>query len=379
MMPPFTLNNKKIVFHSKEDFSDNGRAFYEYLVDNKYNDIYEIIWLVKDPSLYKKYLIKNVKFIRTKNRITHIRTLASYRYIFTSKFIIYTHKINWAPKIRKNQVYIDLWHGCGYKAKETRFHETIFFDYCLVPGSIFIKTKSEYFDCPDNKIIPIGYPRYDWFKTGNSNAKEYCNGLLKGLNAQKIIIWMPTYRRSISPRLSEETLNNEFNIPVINSKADLIELDKFCREKKIITIIKQHYLQVDYNLNDLELSNIILLNNNKLDTLNVNLYELLATSDALISDYSSVSVDYMLLDKPIGYTIDDYEEYGNSRGWIFENPLEYMPGHHIKNMSELKRYINDVAANKDIFQNKRKKLFPVMHNATANYSKRIAEYFNISL
>ncbi len=39
----------------------------------------------------------------------------------------------------------------------------------------------------------------------------------------------------------------------------------------------------------------------------------------LVSDYSSVAIDYLLLDRPLGFTLDDYEAYTESRGWVFDD------------------------------------------------------------
>lgn len=62
-------------------------------------------------------------------------------------------------------------------------------------------------------------------------------------------------------------------------------------------------------------------------------------SDALITDYSSVCVDYLIVDKPIAYTLDDYEVYKQTRGFVFEDPHEYMPGHHLYRFSDLERLL----------------------------------------
>ena len=43
---------------------------------------------------------------------------------------------------------------------------------------------------------------------------------------------------------------------------------------------------------------------------------ILGKADALISDYSSAAIDYLILDRPIGFLLKDVEEYGNSRGFI---------------------------------------------------------------
>ena len=51
--------------------------------------------------------------------------------------------------------------------------------------------------------------------------------------------------------------------------------------------------------------------------------------DALISDYSSSSYEFLHADKPIGFTIDDVKDFKLEMN--FSDPENYMPGHIIHN------------------------------------------------
>ena len=136
--PPKMVENR-ILFETNDDFTDNGRALFDYLVKQGYNKKYEIVWLVHEPGKYKKYETENVKFVRNFKKNSSIRRAEAYRYALTSKYIFYTQAFNWIGMSRKNQLFVDLWHGCGYKANKK--NRKVFFDYCLIPGDIFIKTK----------------------------------------------------------------------------------------------------------------------------------------------------------------------------------------------------------------------------------------------
>ena len=57
------------------------------------------------------------------------------------------------------------------------------------------------------------------------------------------------------------------------------------------------------------LSNLVFINDAFLSDNGIINYELLGVADALLTDYSSVYYDYLLLDRPIGLCWDDYEEY----------------------------------------------------------------------
>ena len=47
--PPAIVENR-ILFETNDDFTDNGRALFDYMVANGYNRKYELVWLVHDPS-----------------------------------------------------------------------------------------------------------------------------------------------------------------------------------------------------------------------------------------------------------------------------------------------------------------------------------------
>ena len=372
--PPKMVENR-ILFETNDDFTDNGRALFDYLVKQGYNKKYEIVWLVHEPGKYKKYETENVKFVRNFKKNSSIRRAEAYRYALTSKYIFYTQAFNWIGMSRKNQLFVDLWHGCGYKANKK--NRKVFFVFFLIPGDIFIKTKMEFFGCTSKKLLPLGYPRYDLMLKGSSRAAEYSKKLLEETDSKKLILWMPTYRHASSERLNEETLNNEFNIPIIDDKQKLLELNTFCRKNNILIVIKKHYLQIPYDFGDNILTNIIYLENRDLEREDVQLYEFIHYADALVSDYSSVAIDYLLLDRPLGFTLDDYKEYTESRGWVFENPLEYMPGSHIYNMDEFEQFLLDVKNGKDSYIEERAKVRVQTHNVCENYCQRVLDYLKL--
>ena len=373
--PPALVENR-MLFETNDDFTDNGRALFDYLIQNGYNQKYEIVWLVHEPEKYRKYETHNVKFIQNFVKNSTRRRAEAYEYALTSKYIFYTQAFNWIGMSRKGQLFINLWHGCGYKANKKG--RKVFFDYCLVPGDVFIETKMEFFGCSSKKLLTFGYPRYDMMLRGSDISRAYKEKLLKETNSSKMILWMPTYRHASSERLNEETLNNEFNIPIIDDADKLLELNEFCKENNILIVIKKHYLQIPYDFGENVLTNIVYLENKDLAEQDIQLYEFINCSDALISDYSSVAIDYLLLDRPIGFTLDDYEAYTESRGWVFDDPLEYMPGSHIYNMEQFKEFIQDVRLGNDNYAQQRAEIRSKTHNVCDNYCQRVLDYFNIT-
>lgn len=62
----FMRLKRRIVLESHPDLSGNTFEFYEFLLKNKVNLNYKIYWLVENPENYKKYAIKNIKFLALK-------------------------------------------------------------------------------------------------------------------------------------------------------------------------------------------------------------------------------------------------------------------------------------------------------------------------
>lgn len=118
--------------------------------------------------------------------------------------------------------------------------------------------------------------------------------------------------------------------------------------------------------------------NEDLKRINIKLYELLGASDALITDFSSVYFDYLLLDKPIGFATDDLKDYKNNRGYTVEDPLSIMPGEKIQNIDEFKSFLTNVSIEHDSFQEERFRVNNLVNSfKEGNACQRILDYLEI--
>ena len=105
---------------------------------------------------------------------------------------------------------------------------------------------------------------------------------------------------------------------------------------------------------------------------------MMAKTDAMITDYSSVFIDYLLLDKPMGFIATDFAEYEQSRGVPFDDFLEILPGQLIYTLDDFKGFITNVKNSVDLYKQKREKLLPQVHDYTDGKScERIKDYFNL--
>lgn len=135
-----------------------------------------------------------------------------------------------------------MWHGCGYKdaAKDNKppaGKSMMHFDHAMVPGPVFVETKSRYWNCEKEKILALGYPRYDWMLHPSVSRGEALEKLFSHKD-MKTVIWMPTFRKSEVLISAENEIELPFQLPALESEAELKALDVHLRECGIFLIIK---------------------------------------------------------------------------------------------------------------------------------------------
>ena len=118
------------------------------------------------------------------------------------------------------------------------------------------------------------------------------------------------------------------------------------------------------------------MTNSTLGKNNVGLYSVLRETDILLSDYSSVIVDYLLLNKPIAMVFSDMSDYKENRGFHFNNIEEYMPGPIISCYDELVEYFINCEMINDKWEKKRIMIRNTFNDFDdGNNSKRVCDMF----
>ena len=92
----------------------------------------------------------------------------------------------------------------------------------------------------------------------------------------------------------------------------------------------------------------------------------------------AVTTDYLLLDRPIAFTLDDIEEYKNSRGFMFDNICDWLPGKEIWNMTDFIDFAGMIADELDFDRHKRQNLRDkLLKYHDGNNSQRVLDALNI--
>ena len=364
-----------ILFVSSEDYSGNPKALFRYMIDQGLNKKYRITWLFEKRENMIDFNLPNVESVCMYNNKGE-RSFASQQAAMKAGYLFYSHNLNWVRDFREEQTFVDLWHGCGYKRDLKSDKTKVRYDYMIVVGKIYIDIFREIMHNEEGTILDLGYPRNEFFFTDRPEAKEYVAELKKNASANRSIVWMPTFRRTHVRRLDMDLPVSETGLPILSDRKTVRDLDDFCRENGVLLMVKRHHLQIAYDAGP-DLTNIVFVDGDDLKRRNIDLYEFVAEADALLTDYSSAAIDYMLLDKPIGYTLDDFSEYEEARGWDLDPVRDYMPGHHMYTLEDMKAFVLDIAGEKDPFREDRNRIKGELHTHFDGFSRRITEYFGL--
>ncbi len=281
--------------------------------------------------------------------------------LLTSQEALYNRNLNYSDVYitthgehgtQSDKVNIELWHGFPLKGmakmdrQETATDEKLNnywsnVDMILSYSSLYNTAMNACNGARIQKYHITGVPRNDALLTTNGRANLI--NILPEWNdsGENIIFFMPTFRKSIIyPEKTEggKNFSNLFGLSEFN-KHQLLE---FLREQNIMLIIKLHPFEESFfskELQELSGEKIYTLNDTLLESSGMDLYDVLNAADMLLTDYSSVYIDYLLLNRPVMFLPTDLEDYRTNRGLLFEPYEFWTPGPKIATQHELQEAI----------------------------------------
>ena len=250
---------------------------------------------------------------------------------------------------------VQLWHGTPLKKLElAQGHQT------LTPGSSYAQRLTDEGLRPNKnydvviatsdeskqtmktvfsdarEIAVTGYPRNDvllgapWLGTLNV---EYVRRIKRELDFQFLFLYLPTYRQEASREL-DLFARYGFEANTVNQTL---------RELNAVLIIKRHLYdgEADLDSDGARFERIITLSDKDLP----DIYPLLREVDVLITDYSSVFFDYLLLDRPIVFASFDIQQYTKEDRELFYDYDQVTPGPKAKDWPDVLRLLKEAIQN----------------------------------
>jgi len=299
--------------------------------------------------------------------------------IFRSKIIVLDIDHMVFPR---DKVVIQLWHGFGPKGSgymnsllagqddklEDAHKRWLRYTRVCSYGGMYNTVMSACFGLPSEKFTITGMPRNDVLLL--SDGKKNLTELFPECRGKTIIVYMPTFRRAPGRGMSGRERGYFYNFEDFEWE----KFDGYCQKNDIFFIIKHHpFEKISADLN--KLNNIRSLHDNELGDLDF--YHYLSGADILMTDYSSVYIDFLLLNRPIFFCSNDETEYGDERGFVL-TPLDFwQPGPKIKSTDGFKTEIAKIFSGEDEFYYERDLIRSLTHvYDDAKSSERICDMIN---
>lgn len=371
-----------ILFNSFPDMSGNAWAVYCYIKRERpdLQKKYRIIWSVgkKEVNSSRRKLENFRQTLPMKQNRTEICIKKSIKGIWLycrAKYFITTHNYFTGVYTTSEQRNINLWHGMPLKKigkylDGQQAHDDIQSDCTIATSSFFQEVMGKAFGLKKENVWITGQPCNDILFEQTDALHRL--GIQKE-KYEKIIIWMPTYRTSIIGEIRCDGDADGFGVVNLLRKNEKY-LNDMLKEKGYFLLIKPHPMDLINTMKLENSENVRIVSEKELGDGNVGLYELLAEADVLMTDYSSVYVDYLLLKRPIAFLCSDLEAYQKSRGFCFPSVMELLPGEKIYNEKDFWNYLDNLDDLNEQWIQERERICTLFYqNQDNNSSKRVCE------
>lgn len=369
------MKKLNITFCSFPDYDSNAKALYEYMKET-YQGKMNFVWIVNEEDMVGVLKEKGIRAIL-------MGTEEFKEYIKTTDVFFTTHA-NLTGDKTEDSLYVELWHGIsskklGFMINNISKHDLEWFqqlsevlDYIIVPSEFWAVIFANRFHVDLKQILPIGYPKLHMIE--RKNAKKNLSKVIhEEVEAyDKIIFYTPTFRTGCGRNTEVGFGNNILNLKPYQEK----ELSEYLEKHNYLLCLKLHPSEESDFLKDFQDQKYIkLLKQDQIKKEGFVLYDFLDAADILITDYSSLGIEFLYLDKPVIYLNTDEKEYMESRGICYNNFDFWTSSNGVSTLPEVLKKIDEYQALKQLpkeLQEKKKLWFDHIEDGGC---KAICDYF----
>lgn len=223
-------------------------------------------------------------------------------------------------------------------AKILKMHKN--YDYITCSSKDMVKHFSKSFNYNKKYFYPIGLPRVDYLLKQTKINRKKIYTVYPELKNKKIILYTPTFRDNCNYK--------------INELIDAIDL------KKYALIVKIHP-NMNYNIN---------YEKNVYTCDEFTSLQLLSVANYIITDYSGISIEASVMEKPVYLYVYDLKEYSKNPG-INTKLKEDLPNYVFEDAQELYKKLSTESYNLTVIKKYRDKY---VTNSKGTVTKELANF-----
>lgn len=324
-------------------FVDNTK--YWFLWTNEHEPSIKHIWISNDSETIALLRKNNYKAYKP-------FSLVGLYFVLRAKIVFFSHGATSIirPIFLKTAIKFDFFHGIPLKTMGTEATKVfakqsgpyfkynlskklysyyqkkyVYSDYLVIPSKLFTKMFTDF----SGKRLYVGYPRNIVFQLNNNELKKIIYLSKEDIKFQEEIsryslryIYMPTFREG-----KPDFINEAFD--------SLGNLNDLMVKKNAVFLLKLHpYTKTKVNFE--QYSNLKIVNNQ------IDMYSALPIMDCLITDYSSICMDFYFANKPVIFYLFDQKEYVNTSRKIDFDPTIIAPESTATNWEIFMTQLKDV-------------------------------------
>ncbi|SMP67508.1 CDP-glycerol glycerophosphotransferase family protein [Anoxynatronum buryatiense] len=342
----WSIQSNKVCLISRNDSGSSTTALYNNQPD-----------FIKDR--FEVYLVKE-----------NTRCNDYFYHLLTASVVVTTHG---PVACLDGQLLVECWHGFPLKTvgntvanhQEQKKTRTQWNQLSLMASysSLYGMAMKLSFDVDETVLRNVGMPRNDWLflSEGMNNLKKLVG--VKSCDTTKVL-FAPTFRKSFYGYDEETTTKPWSNVFGFHDYSEE-KMEAFLKKYQIELFVKVHPLEEPFwttvFTNQKHPSQVTLLRDEDFTKNSLDFYEILNAFDMLITDYSSVYFDFLLLDRPLIFTPVDIAEYQQKRGFLLEPYDVWAPGAKVTSQSELMIEMKNLIIGEDHYSKQRDWVKRVVH------------------
>ena len=346
-------DDRLILFNSfgGRKFNDSPRVLFETMSTDKRFLGYKFVWAFEEPE---KFQIKGAESIK----------IDSWKYFKTAlKAKAWVSSVNIERGLhfkKNNTIYINTWHGAGTKkignaCSGRKDYDFSVVDLMLVQSSFEREIFVRDFLCNPKAIRMVGFPRNDELFSLTEERKVELRKQFNIPKGKKVILYAPTWRDS-----KDGGMSYEFNPPM--------NIEKWKRElsENYVMLFRMHTLTTKFEMTYDDFARDV--------SQYENLNHILAISDVVLTDYSTIVYDAAIVGSPFMCFGFDYDTYKDERGFYYDLEEVY-PGGVLRTEDEVLAAMDDYVNGKykEGFMQFKRKYIEAGGTATETIINELAE------
>ncbi len=282
--------------------------------------------------------------------------------------VIHTHGAFGSRSGGRRKTFLNIWHGMPVKRLETGSevgrNQT---DLTIATAPVHARHLAETWGIPIDRVRLTGLPRNDLLARPRPDMPVTLCELTGG---RPLVVWLPTFRTTVvgNAYTDGQDLATAFQF----ADADPVSINELMARLGLHCLVKSHPLAPKPEV--AQLSNLTIWSNAEMEAADLTLYEILAPADLLVTDHSSVWIDFLLTQRPMVFAISDRHEYETGRGYYFDDLDALLPGPIVADVTALEVAVGEALQHPGTWADQRRSALEEHHvHVDAGSADRVAE------